>query len=412
MTDNVKPPFAECRRTSPHCLLMIIGVGASAFAVGFGPRVLSSCFGSDSGIAMVARVLLIVVGLLATGAAVALRPRSPLALGAVAGVSAIMAIALPGNWDTLQMALRVAATVAGVSALLVLMPRRVQRFAVSLAILFHFGGIATAITSVPPPFGPAPWLPTQLWTRIYRPYFQFMYMYNAYHFYSPDPGPASILWVCIDYSDGTQAWHSLPNRQQHMKDPLALAYYRRLSINESVNQLIQTNHVSPSAVEIRRLAGLLMDLPTPDRIAELVPNIAQYRAPTDYARRLLRSYARFLAQDNRHPDASVAVTGVKIYRVSHMMVQPDQLLAGKKPTDPELFLPYFQGDFDVDGNLKNPSDPMLYWLLPNITIRHVSEPVRPAGQGDGTAPEGGMPRYETINCVEIHARAQPGRIRP
>src|SRR5262249_51727018 len=30
---------------------------------------------------------------------------------------------------------------------------------------------------------PSPWLSTQIWTRIYRPYLEFLYLNNAYHFY-------------------------------------------------------------------------------------------------------------------------------------------------------------------------------------------------------------------------------------
>src|SRR5262249_35270761 len=159
-------------------------------------------------------------------------------------------------------------------------------------------GIVTAITSVPPPFGPAPWIASQLWNRVYRPYFQFMYMYNAYHFYSPDPGPATVLWACINYSNDSYCWYVLPTRHDDMKDPLGLTYYRRLSLCESANQLSPASYVSPAALESRRLGGMVRGIPDPDRIAEFLPNVAQYRVPNEYTRRILQSYAHHIAVIN------------------------------------------------------------------------------------------------------------------
>ena len=42
---------------------------------------------------------------------------------------------------------------------------------------------------------------TQYWNRIYRPYLEFMFLTNSYHFYSPDPSPAMYLWFRVLVED-------------------------------------------------------------------------------------------------------------------------------------------------------------------------------------------------------------------
>ena len=40
------------------------------------------------------------------------------------------------------------------------------------------------------------------------------------------------------------------------------------------------------------------------------------------------------------------------------------LRAGRDPYNASLYMPYYQGAFDKDGKLIDPTDPMLYWLVP------------------------------------------------
>src|SRR5262249_9611707 len=87
---------------------------------------------------------------------------------------------------------------------------------------------------------PTPWIITQIWTRIYRPYLEFMYLNNAYHFYAPEPGPASYVWaraIFVDTQNPQQkvgVWHKIPRvdekgRQQHTA---ALEHQRFLAMPE------------------------------------------------------------------------------------------------------------------------------------------------------------------------------------
>jgi hypothetical protein len=123
------------------------------------------------------------------------------ALVALGAVGAMLSRIGFQPWDSARMFFNVLVAVALVGAGLVLMPRLPRRVIVSILVLFHFAGILCAVTSVQPRDQPAPWLSHTLWTRVYRPYLTFMYLTNAYHFYSPDPGPPSLLWFRIESKD-------------------------------------------------------------------------------------------------------------------------------------------------------------------------------------------------------------------
>src|SRR5205823_3676522 len=58
--------------------------------------------------------------------------------------------------------------------------------------------------------------------------------------------------------------------------------------------------------------------------------------------------------------------GVKIYRVVHNLPAPQELAAGMDPAEKHFYYPYFQGEFTVEGDLKHPDDPYLYWLIPIV----------------------------------------------
>ena len=97
-------------------------------------------------------------------------------------------------------------------------------------ILIHFGGMITAATTIDPPGAAAPWVSEMLWVHVYRPYLQFMYLNNAYHFYSPEPGPPALVWFHIKYKDGRVKWFKIPHRDD---DPVPIHHTRLLSITES-----------------------------------------------------------------------------------------------------------------------------------------------------------------------------------
>jgi hypothetical protein len=389
----------------------LLGAGMAAIVVAgclaaWGPGRQSAPFGT---FLVIVRLALLGGGLVAAGIAVTRRPRSAMVL-ALAGLAAWGAgQGLDQDWDSARALLHVLAVVAGVAAGLVCLPRAVGRAAVSLLILIHFGGILTAVTSVPPPGGAGPWLANQLWTRFYRPYLQFMYLNNAYHFYSPEPGPATLVWGYLRYADGSSRWVEIPNRREHVKDALANEYYRRLAMNESINRM-QPIQPAPAEVARRRLlAGELGDIPSPSAIAQHLPGVAQYQVPADTARHLLTVYARFLAHTYPADDRSVGVASVKLYRVIHGLIPPGNFAAGDDPLDPTLYVPYYQGEFDADGNLLDPNDPFLYWLIPILKFeRAPGGLLLPAGLAAGRTP-GPSANPEVRDYVSIHAESEPRR---
>jgi hypothetical protein len=343
------------------------------------------------------RLTVLVFGLVAAGAAVAIRPSSP-AVIALGGMCAVLgSTAVPrDSWDTMRLLLNVLGLLAGLCALLLLVPRPARRVVVSALILFHFGGILTAVTSVPP----QPWLSTTVWTHVYRPYLEFMYLNNAYHFYSPNPGPATLLWCSVRYADGSSRWVKLPNRDDY---PLAVEYQRRLSLTESINQLAPAGPVIPQPlIERRQLAAVRYEIPVHPEL----PATFQYREPVTYSKKMLETYARRVARTTPHlEDPSQPVTGVKVYRVVHQIPLPRDL-AERGIDDETAYLPFYQGEYTPDGKLVNPQDPLLYWLIPILRVAKEN----PNFTGLGT-PDFRFNRndFEVKNYLEIHAKLKSER---
>ena len=64
-------------------------------------------------------------------------------------------------------------------------------------------------------------------------------------------------------------------------------------------------------------------------------------------------------------------------------------VVGMSPYNPTLYLPYFQGEFDGHGRLVDPTDPLLYWLVPITNDRQL-----PASKAEYRQ-AGGFSRYFT-----------------
>ncbi|HET6576552.1 MAG TPA: hypothetical protein VFG68_23340 [Fimbriiglobus sp.] len=320
------------------------------------------------------RLVLTGVGALLAGSAVTMRPGLWKAWLPAVGVGLLAAvIALPDHWDSARLLARVLTALAAAGAVLAAVPPRTRYALVSLAILFHFGGILTATTWP----DPAPWVTQQLAGRVYLPYLSFAYLRNAYHFYSPEPGPASQLFVLIKYEEIDPAtkkqkaeWLVLPRRHEHMKDPLGLTYYRRLSITEAVagtsaNLFTATAFEKLDAKQRRERLALLAG---PDQIPfepeEYEPLSQQYRIPRpDITRYLLPSYAEHICAEYA-ATRRAKVASVKVYRAEHRIIPAYAFVQGGDPFDPVGYRVYYLGEYTPDGRLVNPQDEMLYWLVP------------------------------------------------
>jgi hypothetical protein len=305
-------------------------------------------------------------------------------LGATVG--GLSLLGLPDHLDSIRLMVSALTGVATLGAVLAFLPRMLRYVVVSVLILFHFVGIATAITCVPP----SPWLSMVLWSYVYRPYLEFIYMQNAYHFYSPEPGPACMMWFYVKYEDGTSQWVKIPRREDY---PLALEYQRRLSQTESINQLLPTIAVGPDKRNARLIAGNDNGIAVHPGLSD----VFQYRVPTAYSKRMLETYTRFVCCHTPHPtNKETKVVSVKVYRVLHVIVTPNDVRNGMDAQDPTNYLPFYQGEYRPDGTLKNPDDPFLYWLIPILKTSQLRA-------GAGRATSGQSSSNEVIDYCAIHA---------
>ncbi len=281
------------------------------------------------------------------------------------------------EWDTFRLVLGIFVAVGLVGAVLVLLPMLVRRVVILLLVLFHFGGVLTAVFSVVPPSGVQCWVTGALWTYVYRPYLQFMYLNNAYHFYSPEPGPATQLWFRISYEAPKvpPRWVRFPRREDY---PSRLSYYRYIAMSESTTYG-RAGYPSDFFGENKRLWWRIKDrarIPYhPDlqpNKESLVPDLSQYREPNDTtSKKYIASYARHVARDPayRSPQApDTPVKTVKVYRVLHTFLTPSEMADGLNPEEPSKLLPVYMGEFDSDGKLTDRYDPELYWVVPILRV--------------------------------------------
>jgi hypothetical protein len=143
-----------------------------------------------------------------------------------------------------------------------------------------------------------------------------------------------------------------------------------------VNQTAVPGYI-PQLIMDRRLKaateyGILAN---PDK-----PNEWQRREPQWYSRYMLSNYAQFVATHTPHPtDPDIKVTSVKIYRVVHNILNPDQLAARQDPNDRTLFDAFYQGEYKPDGTLKESNDPLLYWMIPILTKEKAVQSLHQSG---------------------------------
>jgi hypothetical protein len=313
------------------------------------------------------------------------RMYSSFTLVAAAFITFLANLALSSSWDSIGLLLKVGVAAALVGALLAALPLAWRFGVVSLLVVLHFAGIFTCVLAVPPPNSQPPWLINQIWTCFYRPYLQFTYLNNGYHFYSPDPGGSTLIWFRVEYADGSARWITIPDQDYC---GTALEVRRLGSVATSTTQMMPVPPIVPAPIVLKRqLVGSTRNPPIP--VAPEMDINFQYREPAPVTKRLLESYARYVARNYQSiDDPSQPVTGVKIYRVDYMFPAPEFFAEGMSPYDPTLYLAYYQGDFAPDGKLKpecytleldalgqvtkQEQDAFLYWLIPTIRERDPS----------------------------------------
>lgn len=323
-----------------------------------------------------------------------------LAFVVVAGLCVIGSFTLyadpsdPTEWDTMRLFLRVCMAVSMYAGALMLVSKGLRRGLLSLLFTLHLMAITTAALSAPP----SPGIVQQAWMRLFRPYLEFAYLNNAYHYYAPEPGPSSYVWFRVIFEDPTKKleeglWHKIPDIDEagNIHHPVALDYQRFLSLTESIAQADASPpewlyNPRTNRFDIRNpfWANRLSLIPGEDdplgkirnekqlRIPllpgePLVPYQQQVRVPSEGSRKLLASYARFIGHKfPQHPDKpDWTFKSVKIYQVVHSIVPIQWLRERYPPTDPQLYRPIYVGNYTAQGMMIDDKDPYLYWMLPS-----------------------------------------------
>ncbi|MBM4073588.1 MAG: hypothetical protein FJ271_32415 [Planctomycetes bacterium] len=300
------------------------------------------------------------------------------------------------EWDTIQLLIGSLAFVAFVASPLMLVTQPVRRAIVSIIVLIHFGGIITAVLATPP----MPWISGQLWTRIYRPYLEFMYLVNAYHYYSPEPGPASYLWFRLIYLDENGdkhgEWYKVPefDERERPKTSTSLEYNRLLALTENISHANpvstsfdvvpdgkgKTKMVLSSAFEQRLKYSPSFEPaigkqgpPAGSLLIPFHPLVAQpqqYMVPGQPVKELISSYAKHATRRRHSEHPEWQIHSAKIYKVKHIITQEGPFMKGYDPREPYFYLPYYFGQYDPDGKLLDPNSPFLYWLVPILEDGH------------------------------------------
>lgn len=296
-----------------------------------------------------------------------------------------------------------------VAVVTVMLPPVLRKVFLSLVLIFHFAGMLTAVTSVDPPNSTGPWVSKMLWTHVYRPYLSFLYMTNAYHFYSPDPGPPALFWYSVQYEDRSRTWVRIP---EHASSPVAMHYQRLLALPEhsytpmprlpannaeialarqaqptlrfergSWEDILRRREIGstwlyPAEVEID---GKKETRALPIPLVWGMADYLQYREPQDHSKRILSSVARRMVRTApRKLDEDgqeVKVKSIKLYRVVHQVIQPHEFAKGGDPWDKTRHWGYFLGEYNDEGKVVDPLDPFLYWYVPvlNVTRSYLTD---------------------------------------
>jgi hypothetical protein len=354
MGANYGQPKFELTGTFRHAL---IGLGCAIL----GAAVQLVSF---STLSAAAAITLGVVGVISAGLAIVRRPTDSRILGLAALTALAAVFSAHPDWGAVRMMLAVQAAIAGVAAVLFLLSSTARKVAVSALVIFHFCGIISAITSPPA----TPWLTAQLWVRVFRPHLEFCYSNNAYQFYSPEPGPANLLWFCIQADDvPAPYWIKIPDTKTEVYDPLGSEYYRRLSITERANGNEQLPNGPPAESLVRRNDAVAMGIPMhPDAVPAM-----QFRMPDENSRQFLASYARHVAKIEAAKHPGRQIKSIKVYLTQHMLLKPKQYADHEDPYDKSSYLPFFVGEYDADGKLVNPFDNMLFWVVPIIKTKSI-----------------------------------------
>ena len=141
-------------------------------------------------------------------------------------------------------------------------------------IVYHLAGLVIAPASVRPSsdLARSSWL-------VVGPYLQFLYLNHGFHFFAPDPGPATILRYVVERPDGTQVAGQIPDKQAMRP---RLLYHRHFMLteflgnSESMDPALRQLHIRALARQIcQSHAGQAVSL---SKVVHQLPDMEWRRA--------------------------------------------------------------------------------------------------------------------------------------
>jgi hypothetical protein len=276
-----------------------------------------------------------------------------------------------------------------------------------------------------------------------------LYLTNAYHFYSPDPGSPSLLWFSVQYEDGSRRWIRIPERQT---SPIGMHYQRMLALPE--HTFAQITRLPYSNAELAMFQardpkfvlperGSWEDISTAREVGSTrlypleveedgqtvikalpIPTIydvsayGQYREPTELSKKLIASVAKRIMKTAPPADSGAKPRSVKLYRVIHQTLTPKELADGVNPLAKTKHWAYFLGEFnaagelvtfDPDGKQVQEYDPFLYWYIPIINVskkfpEHLPRGIRGAPMANHAEPA--TKDSFVLDGLEMHAAGE------
>jgi hypothetical protein len=167
------------------------------------------------------------------------------------------------------------------------------RVAASLALVWHLAAVVLAPLSSPPPASRL----SSVLAEPFRPYQGVAFLAHGYRFFAPNPGPSHLVGYELEMPDGSIRRGRFPDLSEHWP---RLLYHRHFMLSERLNDMMPP----PEA-----------DVPAEAR---------------DAFQTVLQSYAAHLQR--RH-----GARRVTLYLIEHGIRSPEEILAGKRLSDPETY---------------------------------------------------------------------------
>lgn len=172
-----------------------------------------------------------------------------------------------------------------------------------------------------------------------RPYLDFLWLTNAYRFFSPDPGASNVVWFRIAFKDKTAQCVQLPEKRDfNWRMPLQ----RQVSL--AMLLLMNTENVMR---EDEATAARMM--------SDNRPSFKRQFSP--YGEAILQSFIRHVSRDARYSKSAsgAEIESIDVFSCDYGIREPGHVRMNWDMYDPRLLTAYFVGRFLPDGKWKEPN---------------------------------------------------------